>query len=356
MRVGIITFINTINFGASLQALALQDVVESFGEEAEIIQYTNQTIEKAEKGNGRQSIKGLIKHIILNRYNLTKAEKFEKYEKKHLHKGMTLTEQTASKINEKYDLFITGSDQVWNASLTNGDLMYFLSFVQDENKRVSYAPSFGNSVFPEKLYDTVTNLLQSYKAVSVREKSGAEFAQKLTGREVETVLDPTLLLNAEEWKNKFDFKPQIEHYILVYFPHDKTKVFNFVKKLKEKTGLPVVYLSISPRRQSGVKTIYDASPDEFLGWVYYSDYVVTGSFHGTAFSLNMGKEFFYEPSGEGSRIDNLVKLTQTEYRSIDNTDVLQSSIDYKIVEDTLEKERSKSKMWLKCAIEEDSDE
>ena len=267
---------------------------------------------------------------------------------------MTLTEQTSSKINEKYNLFITGSDQVWNASLTNGDLMYFLSFVQDKNKRVSYAPSFGNSAFPEKLYDSVSNLLKSYKAISVREQSGAEFVQKLTDREVETVLDPTLLLNAGEWKTKFEFKPQIEHYILVYFPHDKTKVFGFVKKLKEKTGLPVVYLSISPRRQSGVKTIYDASPDEFLGWVYYADYVVTGSFHGTAFSLNMRKEFFYEPSGEGSRIDNLVKLTQTEYRSIDNTDVLQSSIDYEIVEDILEKEKNKSKMWLKRAIEENS--
>lgn len=127
-------------------------------------------------------------------------------------------------------------------------------------------------------------------------------------------------------------------------------VFDFVKKLKKKTGLPVVYLSISPKIQPGVKTIYNASPDEFLGWMKNADYVVTGSFHGTAFSLNLEKQFFYEPSGEGSRIDNIVKLTGTDERSILNVKAIDEIIDYEIVRKKLDKERNESKMWLKNAI------
>ena len=147
------------------------------------------------------------------------------------------------------------------------------------------------------------------------------------------------------------FKPPIDHYILVYFPHDKEKVYAFLKELQKKTKLPVVYISISPKIWIGVKTIYGASPDEFLGWINNADYVVTGSFHGTAFSLNLEKQFFYEPSGVGSRIDNLVTITGTKMRSIDNNDVLNTEIDYKEVTPVIQLERDRSIRWLLEALE-----
>ncbi len=350
MKVGILTFVNTVNFGASLQAFALQEMIESFGMQAEVIQYVNQDIENAEKNKGKISLKGLLKKFVMGKELKNKAEKFRVYEEKQIHAGSLLTSQNTVEVNQMYDFFITGSDQVWNTKLTHTDWTYFLNFVQDNSKKISYAPSFGNIPLPEEKYEQTAKYLNEIQALSVREASGAELIHSLTGKNAEVVLDPTLLLAREDWERYCEFVPPIKKYILVYFPHDKKKTFAFVDKLKEKTGLPVVYLSISPRKQAGTKTIYDASPEEFLGWMLYADYVVTGSFHGTAFSLNLEKQFFYEPSGKGSRIDNLVHLTGTENRSIDNAEVMENIIDYEPVREKLSVEREKSKKWLKNAL------
>lgn len=353
MKVGIVTFINTINFGASLQAFALQEVIESFGIQAELIQYVNKDIEDAEKNKGKISLKRLVKTLVAGKGFNRKVMVFKEYEKKHIHKGETLTDESKSAVNQNYDYFVTGSDQVWNTKLTHVDWTYFLDFVQDDSKKISYAPSFGNVPFPKEYYDKAAEHLKQIYALSVREESGAELIHQITGKHAEVVLDPTLLLDKLEWVQRCEFTPPCVHYILVYFPHDKKKTFAFVNKLKKQTKLPVIYLSISPRVQMGVKTIYDASPDQFLGWILHADYIVTGSFHGTAFSLNLEKQFFYEPSGKGSRIDNLVNLTGTAERSIDNIDALKSRIDYDIVREKLDAERVKSKAWLKSALIKD---
>lgn len=351
MKAGILTFVNTINYGASLQALALQRVIERYGVEAEVLQYTNEKIEQAEKNKGKISLKRILKSISMGAGIKRKTTAFEKYEAERLHKGQAVTKDTVDELNLVYDYFVAGSDQIWNTKLTYGDMNYFLSFVSDDNKKISYAPSFGNTACNESLYTSIADNLKKIHHLSVREQSGADFIKKVSGREAEVVLDPTLLLNKSEWLTETTFTPSLQHYILVYFPHNKKKVFEFVKVLKKKTGLPVVYLSISPRKQAGVKTIYDASPNEFLGWINNADYVVTGSFHGTVFSLNMEKQFFYEPSGEGSRIDNIVRITGTLNRSIDNPEVMENRIDYSEVTPKLDHERTSSLDWLKRAME-----
>ena len=350
MKAGIITFINTINYGAALQAYALQESVEALGIEAEVIQYTNAAIEKKEKNIGFTSVKSLIKKIVMGAGIRNKTRAFQKYEDQNIHRGAKLTPNSVDEVNALYDFFITGSDQVWNMSITQEDWNYFLSFVSNPQKKIAYAPSFGNDIFPEKDYTIASEYIADISALSVREESGQTLIQKIAQKNAAVVLDPTLLLNKKDWENRISFRPQLKHYILVYFPNDKNRVFEFVGRLQQKTNLPVVYLSISPKPQRGVTTIYDASPDEFLGWILYADYVVTGSFHGTAFSLNFEKQFFYEPSGAGSRIDNLVRLTSTEDRRIDNRTVLEYNINYAQVSPKLDDERQKSKRWLKNAL------
>ena len=350
MRVAILTFSNTINYGALLQAYALQEVLCSHGFEAEILQYTNTEIEKKEKNQGI-SLRKIIKKIVMRGAIDQKVKAFQTFENNYITKGKTLSDDNKAIINDYYDYFITGSDQVWNMKITHNDWTYFLNFVRDNYKKISYAPSFGNETFPEQYYTKAGDILRSYKAISVREESGSNLISRIIGEKAEVVLDPTLLLDKEYWNDKMKFKPPIDHYILVYFPHDKEKVYAFLKELQKKTKLPVVYISISPKIWIGVKTIYGASPDEFLGWINNADYVVTGSFHGTAFSLNLEKQFFYEPSGVGSRIDNLVTITGTKMRSIDNNDVLNTEIDYKEVTPVIQLERDRSIRWLLEALE-----
>lgn len=351
MKAGIITFVNTINYGASLQALALQEALEKFGVQAEVVNYVNKAIEEKEKNKKKRGVKSMLKELVMGRGTKKKIEKFERFEKENIRSGMKLTGESAKEVNEAYDCFVTGSDQVWNMKITHRDWNYFLSFVTDNRKKISYAPSFGTGLIADDDKKYVSGLLGSFNCLSVREKSGADYIRELSGREAEVVVDPTLLLNRKQWLAKTKFKPDHDPYILVYFPHDKKLVFDFVSRLKKKTGLAVVYLSISPRVQQGVETIYDASPEEFLGWFENAEYVVTGSFHGTAFSLNLQKQFYYEPSDPTTRIGNLARICGVEHRSLDNPDALNNTIDYSDAGERLESERKKSLEWLKTAIE-----
>ena len=351
MNIGIVTFINTINYGALLQAYALQEKIRDLGENPEIIQYTNELIEKKEKNSKPYRLGHIIKKVVMGKATERKIHEFELFEAKNIIKGRKLTSDIDnSDINRYYDMFITGSDQVWNMTITHEDWIYFLSFVEDNRKKVSYAASFGNNEFPYDKREKAALLLKQFNAISVREQSGADFIKELTNIDATVVMDPTLLLTRKECITKTKYIPSIEKYILVYFPHDKKRVFAFTKRLQKLTGLPIVYISISPRPQFGVKTIYDASPDEFLGWILNATYVVTGSFHGTAFSLNLEKQFFYEPSGKGSRIDNLVNITGTVNRSIDSFQSLDNMIDYIAVSKKIDLVRNKSIEWLNSAL------
>ena len=350
MKIGILTFINTINYGALFQAYALEYSLNKMGHKAEIIHYVNKFIENKENNNNKLSPKWLIRKLIIGDNFKRKAEKFRCFESSYMSRGDNLNDKSINNINQYYDRFITGSDQVWNLKLTNGDLHYFLDFVKDRGKKISYAPSFGNVPFVDKYKNRVNYLLAEFSALSVREASGASIIKTIIDRDVQIVVDPTLLLSKLDWAKLIIDKPSINHYILVYFPNNKKQVFSFVNKLSKKTGCKIVYLSISPRIYFGVDTIYDASPQDWLSWIYYADYVVTGSFHGTAFSLNFEKQFFYEPSGEGSRIDNIVSLTGTKDRDLTKTDIY-DVIDYNKVRTVLDFARKQSFCWLKNAIE-----
>lgn len=355
MRVGILTFINTVNFGASLQAVALQNVIRSFGYQSDIIQYTNKDIEDKEKGKSRKSIKAFIKSIRMGSVLKRKRISFDKYEQKAITKGVVLTDNTKAEVEHMYDCFVTGSDQVWNMNITHGDWTYFLDFISNDERKISYAPSFGNVAFPKDYYPKAKELLLRIPHLSVREYAGKKTIEEIAGIEAAVVVDPTLLLDKKQWLSDVRYVPPLDHYILVYFPHNKRKVFDFVQSLRKHTGLPVVYLSISPKPQRGVKTIYDASPEEFMSWIEHADYVVTGSFHGTAFSLNFEKQFFYEPSGTNSRIESITSLTGTQDRSIENSKVFESDIDYSIVNEKLKAARKSSISWLREALKEVED-
>lgn len=348
--VGILTFIETVNYGALLQAYSLQEVIQSYGMKAEILQYVNEDIRKKEMNEKtKKDYKYFIKKLVMGKALLRKRDKFKLFEENNIKKGMDIIDEALFDVNERYDFFVTGSDQVWNMNITKNDWTFFLDFVKDSRKLISYAPSFGNEEFPLECRNKISELLNRFRALSVREQSGKELIYDISRRESQVVLDPTLLLDKNKWNKMANFKPPLAHYILVYFPNNKKVVFDFVKKLKKETKLPVVYLSISPRIQFGVKTIYDASVEEFLGWIKHADYVVTGSFHGTAFSLNFEKQFFYEPSGIGSRIDNIVKLCGVEERAIGH-DQLKEPIDYKEVSRKLDELRKESYFWLKNAF------
>ena len=350
MKIGIMTFINTTNFGASLQAYALQEAVDACGHRAEIIRYTSPAIERQEKNTGKPSVKRMAKQLMVGGEMQKKAAAFRAFEQAHFRYGMELTDENTDAVSDAYDAFLAGSDQVWNAGMTRGDWRFFLDFVRDKNKRLSYAPSFGDKPMPEAYSEKLGKLLRGFGALSVREASGAERIAALSGRSAEVVLDPTLLLTKEQWEERVSFKPDHAPYILVYLPRNKKAVFSFAEKLKQKTGLPVVYLSISPRPQSGVETIVSASPEEFVGWIRHASYVITASFHGASFALNLEKQVFFDTLKEGGRVDNLVGICGLRDRMIGVDGVMEREIDYTEPRKCLGTVRERSLAWLKNTL------
>jgi len=267
-----------------------------------------------------------------------------------------VTRQDLQEISSEYDRFICGSDQVWNHNITDFDRNYFLDFTEDTLKKNSYAASFGISSIPLEHAKEYKTLLKGFNHISVRENQGKKIIKDLINREAELVLDPTLLLNKQDWERiAIDYKKEKE-YILLYTFGNSPTIKTFVEELSEQTGYAIVYISYSAIKR--VNAIYEkcVGPAEFLGLFKNARYVVTNSFHGTCFSLNFNKEFFLEmlPESQGvnSRLENILDLFDLRSRQIINSANANifKAIDYDEVNKKMLVERQRSLDFLNKII------
>lgn len=296
------------NYGATLQAYALQTYLESQGHNVEIIDYRLPTHMRYElftpypKGRIYELVKRIpvLKYVVCpfrNRKMLRtwgRKKAFDDFDKHYLH----LSSVTYHNINEirsnppAADVYIAGSDQIWNTDALNGkDLGYYLDFGGKSVRRISYAASFGISKIKEGLEDFVATELRKFDRISVREKTGLRILNKL-GLDGTLVVDPVFLLNKEQWICNLNLKEKEGNYILLYdFLHDDEAIRNFALTLSKQKGLKIVSVNdISEAPYANVQ-INNAGPIEFLQYLLNATYVVSNSFHATAFSLIFQKEF-----------------------------------------------------------------
>jgi hypothetical protein len=264
-------------------------------------------------------------------------------------------------IVSRYDKLIVGSDQVWNPDITDTDLSYFLDFCGAETKRISYAPSFGIESFPEEFCNTVVKELEQFSAISVREENGQKMIRQYLEREVPLVLDPTMLIGRTEWSElEKPYPIENEQYILYYTIRKSDELFRFCREFAEKKGMKVVVVGgnmLKKLRNSDKNIIYanDISPEQWLYLMHHAGFVITNSFHGTAFSINYHKEFYVELSSyTNSRLRQIMKTTGLEER-IFKTDISPESecIDYEEVDNKLSVLCSNSMKFLENALRED---
>lgn len=370
MNVGIITIHNHHNYGAMLQAFALNYAVRQLGHQC-------QTIDCAIDAGGGRQVKW-SKHLgaqITGMYNACRFNANRRHDKRFRNFGkqnIPLTGHSYECLEQLvedppyFDAYITGSDQVWRPSLLSRNIgdVFHLCFVSPElSKLISYAPSFGVTHIPEHYRERIGRYLKRYHALSVREKRGQKIIFELTGRKASQVLDPTLLLSSEEY-NRILLHPSIsDPYILVY-PMELGNDMAFlklVKAVKKKLRLPVV--CVFPLNYDfrwllvADKIILDAGPSEFLGLFRNASFICTNSFHGTAFSILFKKNFLGVPhSSSNSRIHTLLELTGLLGRQLKDIktqvieDVLTSRIDYGTVEPKLQASIDHSRSFLKRAI------
>jgi len=349
-KVAILTFHRTNNYGAVLQAYALQNTLSVIKTKTKILNYLCPFIERQRILNFRaKSIKYLIKKIIKIPFQAYIEYKFNFFRKKLLNVTKINKNQN---INNEFDIFIVGSDQVWNSSITNNDMTYLLDFVNDKNKKNSYAASFGVDYLNDEQKILYKSLLLDFNKISVREKQAQIIIKDLLNIEVPVVLDPTFLLSKYQWKSLAVIKEK--KYVLLYLMNQDKKIINFAEILAKEKKLKLIYLSTATRKVVKAKYICP-TPQEWLGYFMNAEYIVTNSFHGLCFSINFNKHFFCNllppPSSVNSRLENLLDLFNLRDRLIDNIgNDYDRPIDYEYVNKILDKEIEKSMDYLKEVV------
>lgn len=361
---GILTMHRVINYGSALQTFATQRIINKLGYSCEIIDYMYPNVFQYQRGTPYTPItlkSKVSKFLGLNSY-WRKVNKFEKFYRKYLHLSPNYKSPEELIDNPpRYRAYITGSDQVWNPKHTKGDLTFLLNFVNDA-PRISYASSFACSQIDEKMGQQYSLLLSKYSFLSVREKNGQDLIKSLIGRKVTVVLDPTLLLTAKEWLAALEIKDnhrvKRKNYILVYilkYAIDPSPViYRLINELQLCTGADVIYIGdCGCEKNNWSNTI--PSPKKFVELFANAAYVVTSSFHGTAFAVNFGKKVFsvIDEKSSDDRIKTLLETLNLQSSiipldaDISDLDLNQNSIS---AQELLKEQRILSMDFLKSSI------
>ena len=368
--IGIITYHHYYNYGTMLQAYALQKKVELLGYASELIDFKqNNTPTKLQLLKIRT--KRLPAYIREHKKYATLAASKDKFSERNqayeqfYQKFLKVGSQRFTNSNElkanppQYDGYVVGSDQTWNPYVANNPEAFYLSFVADDRKKGSYAPSLAVSQLTEDQKIMFQERLQGFRFLSCRESSGAKLLEETLCRQVPSVIDPTLLLDCDEWETVFLDERVAKPYILTYFLGDVKEHRVFVHKLAKKTGMkvvaiPVSYLDII----DPVSENHWVGPDKFLILIKNAEYVCTDSFHGTMFSINFGVKFFsfcktkdVEKSSENSRLYSALELFGLSSRLVSNKNEDQllwelPEIDYDAVQEALIQERERASKYL----------
>ena len=368
--IGTITYHDSINYGAVLQAYALQKILSDMGHVSEIIDYR-----PPQRGVRVLSRFYRFRHFVwqlVSRKMIAGEErrkKTEEFRSKYIRLSSSkyFDAKTLHSTPPLYDAYITGSDQVWNPRINDDDSSYFLTLAPPGKTRISYAASFGVSQIPSRFVRDYGEWLNQIHWLSTREIEGRDIVEQLSGRNAEIVLDPTLLLNKEQWQGIAAVCESSIPYILSYYmPGDKkvnTSITKIARQISSYTGWNVIcigqkeYMRFLPWKHS----IFDAGPAEFLSLIKNASFIVTNSFHGTSFSINFKKPFLV-PINQAllpektlsSRITSLLKTLKLEHRLLPVREKASVEsmldLDYQPVEPILKIERQKSIKFLKNAL------
>lgn len=351
MKVGIVTFHHALNYGAVLQAYALQQYLSSLGIDSDIIDYRSPYIEyfyKPIKANPIKNGKMFVREIIYYRSNKNKRMKFNSFLKSYVKLSKpVIDKKDLEQLNFEYDFFIAGSDQVWNLKWSGLDKTYFLDFA-DKNKKYSYAASFGFEKIPTGQNQVYKELLNEFQAISVREKTGKEIIKELFDKEVEVSVDPTCLIDKEKWE-EICIYPKEKGYVLVYMLDRSDELMLFAKKIAKEKKTKIIYIADALRKDKDFDYRGFLSPAEFIGLFANAGYVVTNSFHGLMFSVIFEKEFCIQYQKKlgapNSRLSDFIHDYHLENRLLDNIK-LEEKIDYSFVKKIMEKNIEQSKKYI----------
>lgn len=324
--VGIITVHRLSNWGSALQGYALQHIIEKLGYNCECIDYIYPNEWHIKRGSwvpGKVTFKSRILRLLglksprlkdlIDRFvknEIRTSKRYFSFEKLHSNPPI-------------YDIYVSGSDQIWNWKTMCADPSYMLDFAPNGKKRISYSSSFSVNSIPEKYEELYKKNLSKYSAISVREKNGSILIKNLLGIDVPVVLDPTLLLPKNEWEvlaNKAQWKKRMPSkfilcYLLDYTYNPRPAMASLLSCLQKEHNYPVVLLGRDLKEFNGnvwqMKRSQGIGVYEFLWLVKNATLFVTSSFHGTAFAVNMGTPFISMVEKKAQQDDRILSFLKS---------------------------------------------
>lgn len=370
-RVGIVTYIHNVNYGSALQAFALQEVIDGMGYHAEIVDYLDTSHAGSARERRRRLVSGLLGALRAPSAALrlrakagharTQSEEkvaaFKRFEENRLH----LSREDYI-LNDAYDAFVCGSDQVWSLVEPGLNRTFFLRFT-DPSKRIAYAPSFGSDVVPAYNRKRLAKWLAGISHISVREESGVAIVRDLTGSSPVCALDPVLLAGATFWNGLLASEPEGRHrasgaYALGYLLSDNEAAVSYAARLAGEHGVELLWVDTGVAAPSGVPVV-TPDPLEFVALLRGAAWVATDSFHGLAFSLMLGRDFYlfnraYEGNaGQSTRIDSMLSVAGITHGNSEGIMRLDSSsVDRSEAGALLSMERNRSMTYLRKALED----
>mgnify|MGYP001096524716 CR=1 FL=1 len=376
MRVGVITWWRN-NYGSILQALALQQKLNQYNNlKYEIIcQYGKKStsvdnvfdkiksvglIETCKRVFWKVAFKGLRK----------RNKRMQQYVDENLKVSSNqYNEHNIADSNKYYDIFICGSDQIWNPDLVATDSMYWLSFVEKDKKKIAYAPSFGINTITEKQKEQINNNLRTFKSISCRETSGSRAINQIIGeKKCDTVLDPTMLIEREYWDSISEDKIYKGKYIFVYLLRGTVEQRKYIEKIARDKKLPIVSIPFLDYEKINLYDLkfgdfkfWDADPSDFISAIRHAEYVFCDSFHCIVFSILYHRPFYVFPKvgadgkvkkSQISRMTDLLELVEIKNRILfENKGAdLDSEIDWNKADSKISEARCYSEHYLEHAL------
>lgn len=357
-KVGLVTYYGD-NYGGCLQAYAMQQTVKSIGFEPKILQVCIPL-----KGSASCRWKAVCrvlrnpvsflqrrKYIMADtKNNILRSQAFERFRSEFLTFDTSFTLSGEKQFEcEDYNIFVCGSDQIWNPNLYGVHPIWTLKFAPDGAKKIAYAPSLGISSIPEKYIAGFQENLKDYTYISCREQEGANNLSKILGKEVDTVLDPTLLLSPKEW-HEFARPVDVKKtYVFCYLFGDYDYIATVKRIVKAYYGLDIVCLPYNLRELKATDLkLYDITPNQFVWLIENATCVVTDSFHATVFSIKMNTPFVSlkrtsdnDKKNMNSRLYTLLKTVGLENRLVgenmvdDVVGILSTEMDFKTANERL---------------------
>lgn len=316
-RVGIITKHGIFNYGSFMQAYATQRAIEKLGYDVEIIdyQYPNayHRTKPSFKGRLLHEINYLMKNMLPGKPGKSWEESYKRCFDQHYKLSKHFNTHEEIMANPPiYDIYVAGSDQLWRPEFTNGDPVFFADFAPNGRKRISYASSFGCLNIPEHYKNDYKRMLNALDKISVRERSGCDIVETLTGRKAELVADPSLLLTAEEWRQIME-PPRINKpYVICYGNMAIDYINDIARKIVGDKDVEIVRTNgkFIDYFNKKIHYLLDVGPLEWLGLIANAEFVLAGSFHGTAFSIQFHRPFMSVLTGNKDHDSRQINLLE----------------------------------------------